>query len=105
MALSGYALLFEDWLPFYRSMAEEKFPTANQRLLLRIMSTLDDSCILKRAGETRAREVKMEAEELQRHFTEEKLKKMCSRYAQEGISPGGAADMLALTIFIDSITK
>jgi triphosphoribosyl-dephospho-CoA synthetase len=28
---------------------------------------------------------------------------MCDRYAAEGISPGGAADMLALTIFIDSI--
>lgn len=105
MALSGYALLFKDWLPFYRSLAEEKCPMAKQRLLLRIMSTLVDSCILKRAGETRAREVKMEAEELQRHFTEEKLKTMCIRYAQEGISPGGAADMLALTIFIDSITK
>ena len=31
------------------------------------------------------------------------LKEMCTRYAAEGISPGGAADMLALTIFIDSI--
>ena len=34
---------------------------------------------------------------------EEKLKDMCGRYAREGISPGGAADMLALTIFTDSI--
>jgi triphosphoribosyl-dephospho-CoA synthetase len=31
------------------------------------------------------------------------LKELCERYAAEGISPGGAADMLALTIFIDSI--
>ena len=31
------------------------------------------------------------------------LKEMCERYAAEGISPGGAADMLALTIFMDSI--
>ena len=31
------------------------------------------------------------------------LKSMCERYAAEGISPGGAADMLALTILIDSI--
>ena len=31
------------------------------------------------------------------------LKDMCVRYAAEGISPGGAADMLALTVFIESI--
>ncbi|MBR0109834.1 MAG: triphosphoribosyl-dephospho-CoA synthase, partial [Bacteroidales bacterium] len=29
----------------------------------------------------------------------------CAQYAAEGISPGGAADMLALTIFINSILK
>jgi triphosphoribosyl-dephospho-CoA synthetase len=31
------------------------------------------------------------------------LKEMCERYARERISPGGAADMLALTIFMESI--
>ena len=33
----------------------------------------------------------------------DKLKALCGRYAAENISPGGAADMLSLTIFIDSI--
>ena len=118
MALDGYRTLFEDWLPFYRSLAEEAPSegasatysateggafSARQRLLLRIMSTLDDTCVIKRAGKERAEEVKKEARELLEQFSEEKLKEMCTRYAQEGISPGGAADMLALTIFIDSI--
>ena len=118
MALDGYRALFEDWLPFYRSLAEEAPSegasatysatgggafSARQRLLLKIMSSLDDTCVIKRAGKERAEEVKKEARELLEQFSEDKLKEMCTRYAQEGISPGGAADMLALTIFIDSI--
>ena len=67
------------------------------------MSTLDDTCVVKRVGQQRAEEVKKEAGELLKDCSEEKLEKMCERYAAEGISPGGAADMLALTIFIDSI--
>ena len=152
IALDGYKPLFEDWLPYYRTLrngeetlpvafartgsrsdAEESVsspwessltegemgftfakkmadapenpipPSAEQRLLLRIMSTLDDTCVIKRAGEERAQQVKKEAEALLESISEEKLKEMCDRYALEGISPGGAADMLALTIFIDSI--
>lgn len=108
MADGGYRELFEDWLPFYRQSSRAEAPAqpsalARQKTLLRISSTLDDTCILKRAGSERAQKVKEEAEELLRNFNEEKLKELCRQYAREGISPGGAADMLALTIFIDSI--
>ena len=71
--------------------------------LLRIMATLDDTCVIHRAGYARAQEIKAEASALAEHFDMDKLKAMCERYAAEGISPGGAADMLALTILIDSI--
>ena len=90
MALSGYKQLFEDWLPYYASGAGEL------KTLLRIMSTLDDTCVVKRAGADRAQQVKQEALTVD-------CKELCDRYAAEGISPGGAADMLALTIFIHSI--
>ena len=118
MAAEGYRELFRDWLPFYRNLlrvkvslssannyadATERDTFPRQKVLLRIMSTLDDSCVIHRAGYERAQEVKWEAAELLEDFSEEKLDIMCVRYAQEGISPGGAADMLALTIFIDSI--
>lgn len=99
MAEGGYQELFQDWLPFYRSTG----PSAEQMTLLRIMSTLDDTCVIKRAGEPRSEEVKKEAAALLLDFSQEKLKDMCVRYAAEGISPGGAADMLSLTIFINSI--
>ena len=134
MAGSGYRELFEDWLPYYRTQcrkssssvsASEENPaglSAEQKLLLRIMSTLDDTCVIKRVGEARAQQVKQEAKALleeipgQAGNDEETtgptpscpaatghLREICKRYAVEGISPGGAADMLALTIFIDSI--
>ena len=100
MATQGYAPLFSDWLPLYR---QTRSP---QKTLLRIMSSLEDSCVLHRAGTERAARVREEAAAMLGtapglEMTE--LKAMCDRYAAEGISPGGAADMLALTIFIDSI--
>ena len=75
-----------------------------QKTLLRIMSTLDDTCVIHRVGYERAQEVKNEAGALLDNFSEEGLRKMKKRYDAEGISPGGAADMLALTILIDSLT-
>ena len=127
IAATGYKELFEDWLPYYRFMrGKEVFSSAKnnadapektssplqttdapekyrQATLLRIMSTLDDTCVVKRVGPERAEAVKGEAASLLENWSEEKLKDLCARYAQEGISPGGAADMLALTVFIDSI--
>ncbi len=104
MADDGYRQLFEDWLPYYASGAGEL------KTLLRIMSTLEDTCVIKRVGYERAQEVKREADEILRFAQNDKngaqndrLTEMCRGYAAEGISPGGAADMLALTIFIHSI--
>ena len=76
-----------------------------QKTLLKIMSTLDDTCVIHRVGYERAQEVKNEAEALLDNFSEEGLREMKQRYDAEGISPGGAADMLALTILIDSLTN
>lgn len=108
IALTGYRELFTDWLPFYRIAVKDTL----QKTLLRIMSTLDDTCVIKRVGHDRAQEVKREAAALLASAQPsasasptlaDALKALCIRYAQEGISPGGAADMLALTIFFDSI--
>ncbi len=135
LAQEGYKPLFEEWLPFYRSAgasglrpysaaaSPEQSRRATrewtrpgpdgtaendrllQKTLLRIMSTLDDTCVIHRVGYQRAQEVKEEAKALLDDFSEEGLRKMKMRYDAEGISPGGAADMLALTIFVDSLTN
>ena len=97
IALDGYRPLFEDWLLFYSESRDAR------KTLLRIMSTLDDTCVLHRAGEERAARVKEEAKKLLEDYSEEKLTDLCTRYAAEGISPGGAADMLSLTILTYSL--
>ena len=101
MAADGYSALFADWLPFYRGVASD--PWRLQKTLLRIMSTLDDTCVIHRAGYGRAQEVKREAAGLLQSFSPEGLEALCGQYAREGVSPGGAADMLSLTVFIESI--
>ena len=114
MAKEGYKELFEDWRPFYASVKADAYGL--QKTLLRIMATLDDTCVIHRVGYARAQEIKAEAHALLKespgHAGNDEvvmadlighLKAMCERYAAEGISPGGAADMLALTIFIESI--
>ena len=101
MAKEGYKELFGDWMPYYAGVKADAYGL--QKTLLRIMATLDDTCVIHRVGYARAMEVKEEAKALAERFDRDKLKEMCDRYAAEGISPGGAADMLALTILIDSI--
>ena len=101
MAKDGYKELFEDWLPYYAGVKSDAYGL--QKTLLRIMATLDDTCVIHRVGFERAVAVKDEAKALAGHFELDGLRQMCGRYAAEGISPGGAADMLALTILIDSI--
>ena len=101
MAKDGYKELFEDWLPYYAGVKSDAYGL--QKTLLRIMATLDDTCVIHRVGYERVMAVKDEAKALAGQFNLDGLRQMCERYAAEGISPGGAADMLALTIFIDSI--
>ena len=117
LAAEGYKDLFEDWLPCYRRLQLSpgvvppgsdigSWTRGHSReigVLIRIMSTLDDTCIIHRVGYERAQEVKKEAKALLAAITKNKLSSMCERFAAEGVSPGGAADMLALTIFMDSI--
>ena len=125
LAEEGYKDLWADWLPYYRdtlglrprydkeerpmpsvipSERSEASVSPAQKTLLHIMSTLDDTCVIHRVGYDRAQKVKREAADVLM-AEENMLQDLCVRYAAEGISPGGAADMLALTILIDSLTN
>ena len=101
MALDGYKELFGSWLPYYRSVKGEEWGL--QKTLLLIMSSLDDTCIIHRAGYPRAQEVKAQSSALLEDFSPEGLKAMDEVFLRERISPGGCADMLALTIFADNL--
>lgn len=117
-AREGYEMLFAEWLPFYIERRKERDAHTLHKTLLRIMCDLDDTNVIYRTDLATAEEVKLEARALldnfsKAHTAEDKekriaaellaLKDMDKRYTARNISPGGAADMLSLTIFIGSI--
>ena len=99
-AKDGYMTLFNDWLPAYRRYLAEDAETANHRLLLLIMSQLDDTNVIHRVGFDQAQQVKRESQELLDNFDLSRMEQMNRDYIALNISPGGSADMVALTIFI-----
>ncbi|MGN0236655.1 MAG: [citrate (pro-3S)-lyase] ligase [Lepagella sp.] len=101
-AQSGYRMLFESWLPYYRQ--SDKGDIATLRLLMTIISELDDSNAIYRAGLARAEEARRQAAVIadSDRLTDE-LRQLNEDFKRDNISHGGAADMLALTIFIDSL--
>ena len=117
-AREGYEMLFAEWLPFYIERRKERDAHTLHKTLLRIMCDLDDTNVIYRTDLATAEEVKQEARALldsfsKAHTAEDKekriaaellaLKDMDKRYTARNISPGGAADILSLTIFIGSI--
>lgn len=102
-AREGYEMLFAEWLPFYIERRKERDAHTLHKTLLRIMCDLDDTNVIYRTDLATAEEVKQEARALLDNFSETALKDMDRHYTTRNISPGGAADMLSLTIFIGSM--
>lgn len=102
-AREGYEILFAEWLPFYIERRKERDAYTLHKTLLRIMCDLDDTNVIYRTDLATAEEVKQEARVLLDSFSKAALKDMDRHYTTRNISPGGAADMLSLTIFIGSI--
>ena len=67
------------------------------------MTTLDDTNILHRRGAEGLARAKSEAAMLLQDFSETKMSSLNKDFIRENISPGGSADMLSLTIFINNI--
>jgi len=103
MAKAGYPQLFGDWLPAYRSWSVEDYSTARHKLLLLIMSQLDDTNVIHRVGFDQAQHVKQEARSLLDAYSTAGMEAMNRDFIARNISPGGSADMVALTIFIHSL--
>ena len=100
-ARAAYPELFADWLPYYRSLEGDPFRC--HKTLLHIMTTLDDTNILHRRGAEGLADAEAEAARLLEDFSESGLSSLNKDFIRENISPGGSADMLSLTIFIESI--
>lgn len=102
-AREGYEMLFAEWLPFYIERRKEHDAYTLHKTLLRIMCDLDDTNVIYRTDLATAEEVKQEARALLNSFEEAVLKDMDRHYTTRNISPGGAADLLSLTVFVGSV--
>ncbi|MDT3361563.1 MAG: [citrate (pro-3S)-lyase] ligase [Bacteroidota bacterium] len=101
MARDGYKELFDKWLPELRSNGP--LPT-----LMLIMATLDDTNILHRGGSEALAYVKARATEIYengRIGIENEIREFGRELKDRNLSPGGAADMLALTMLAAKIEK
>ena len=100
-ARMAYPELFSAWLPYCRSLAGDQYRC--HKTLLYIMTSLDDTNVLHRRGAEGLAYAKSEAAGLLGNFSIGGLSSMNADFIRENISPGGSADMLSLTIFIDHV--
>jgi len=102
MAKSGYTQLFGHWLGLYRANS----PDGHLQLFMLIMSELEDTNILHRSQSYQTlRDVQQQAKTICSHWDEQAIIALNERFIAMNISPGGSADMMALTLLIYSLLK
>jgi holo-ACP synthase/triphosphoribosyl-dephospho-CoA synthase len=111
VAQSGFALVFERSFPFFLDQ-KTRFgeEVALKRTLLFLMSFVDDSTLWSRGGLEGLAFVKSEAEKIlhvsfERERFDEDLRRFDQTMIQKNLSPGGSADLLALTWLISRIVE
>lgn len=106
-AMAGYPAL-QDLLAYFRTLSSTQQDTQETMLLrglVYLMATVEDGNLLHRGGLTAWQTVQQTAQELQaKNLPETQLRQALAAYDQQliqaNLSPGGAADVLALGIFM-----
>lgn len=111
VAQSGFALVFETSLPFFRA-CYDRFGEENalKQTLLLLMSTVDDSTLWSRGGLEGLAFTKNEAQKilhvgLNHQDWDDALKRFDQTMIAKNLSPGGSADLLALTWLLSRIVE
>lgn len=107
-ALSGYPLVREVALPYLRTEIASALSLENKLLttLMLLISTSEDSNLVNRGGIDGLNWAKSAAKDYLQHYSPEtsegkkQLQLLNQKFIQRHLSPGGSADLLALTIFI-----
>lgn len=76
---------------------------AKNYVLLSLIANLDDTCILHRGGMTGLLFAKKSAMNIAKSKQMNEITTINDDFIERNISPGGSADLLAATIFLDSI--
>jgi len=107
-AASGFRSVRETALPVLESALQrgQNLNNAGLEALLALMSGVSDSNILRRGGEDAQRKMKETAQELrEKGFSRENLRELDHRFIRENLSPGGCADLLAVTYFLHMLRE
>lgn len=112
-ALSGFPHVVHIGLPMLHSRRATGATESVARLdtLLSIMSSLDDTCLLFRGGETALRTAKEGAIEIARAggsgtaIGRWHLQRLDQQLLELHVSPGGSADLLAASLFLDAVER
>lgn len=109
LAREGYASVFDGIFCFEKELEDiTSSPAAlseedGLRMLLRIMSLLDDTNVFHRGGKEGSDFVKRQAAKILGNFDKDSLSGANREFIARNISPGGAADMLSLYVFVRSM--
>ncbi len=112
-AQAGFPLVVEYALPVLHHSRQQgaKESCAKLNALLSIMAVLDDTCILSRGGikalhavQSGARQV-LELGGMKTSLGNAALNSLEAEMLRQRLSPGGSADMLAATLFLDNLMK
>ncbi|MBV8276847.1 MAG: triphosphoribosyl-dephospho-CoA synthase [Verrucomicrobia bacterium] len=111
--MEGFPHIIQVGLPMLRARRAARVPERIARLdaLLSIMAQLDDTCVLYRGGGTALRIAKNGAAAVIRDggagssLGQQRLRVMDLGLFELGVSPGGSADLLAATIYLDAIER
>lgn len=109
-ARDGYREVFEKYLPYYRKNRQEQNENdARVKLLLYIIRSLGDTNLYVRGGKegaewaaARADEVLTETE--RKGYSRSMVEELDDEFIKRRLSPGGSADMLALTVLCDKLS-
>ncbi|GAB3051837.1 triphosphoribosyl-dephospho-CoA synthase [Virgibacillus ainsalahensis] len=106
-ATNGFPHIINIGLPMLQIARKKGFSktTAQLYTLLAIVAELDDTCILHRGGYSALINVKKRARKIIEHdkLNWKELQRLNTEMSEIGVSPGGSADLLAATIFLDMI--
>lgn len=112
-ACAGFPHVVKVGLPVLRAARECGLSETNSRLssLLAIMGSLEDTCVLYRGGDEGLQTVKQGARKVLASggpgcaAGDEMLRRFDRALFARNISPGGSADLLAATLFLDAIER
>lgn len=101
-AASGFASVRQYGLPALeaRLAAGDSLNDAGVYTLVALVASVLDANVARRADEARARSLIVEAQALMRAYDMEKVRMLDAQLIAENISPGGCADLLAVTLFL-----